>query len=160
MSQLHPTKCNCWQLCLEKTFFCCSSCWVSRIASLTFRPCYTFKCLWGIWISDEVVFFKKNPATMTSLHFCNEFLCIWCYWKRICIFVHLSCKDVQKWLVWADLVIKALYICEEQISNHSLEWLPEKTVSVPKGALWGRGDAPQIKITGFPKPSQWMYKWT
>lgn len=63
---------------LKRASFCYSSCWVSWIASLTFRPCYMFKCLWGIWFSDEVVFFFKNIVPhMTSLHFCNEFLCVW-----------------------------------------------------------------------------------
>jgi hypothetical protein len=48
VSASQPTDCNCWQLCLEKHSFCCSSCWVSQIASLTFRPCYSFKWSQGI----------------------------------------------------------------------------------------------------------------
>lgn len=151
-SQLQPTKCNCWQLCVEKGFFCYSSCWVSRIASLTLRPCYTFKGLWGIWILDAVVFLKFLFWTWQASIFAMSFCVYGCYWKWICIFVHLSCRDVQKWLLCVDLVIRAFYIYEEQISNHSLEelWLlmlyrPRRQCQFQWVLGGGRGGAPLQK---------------
>ena len=97
---------------------------------------------------------------MTSLHFCNKFFCVYgCYWKPICIFVHLSCKIIQKWLLWVDLVIKGFYIWEEQIANHSLEkqWLlvfhHPRWCQFQRVLGRGRGNSPE-KFTGFLKPPQ------
>lgn len=111
-----PYPSNCWQLCLEKGFFCGSSCWVGRMASLTFRPCYTFKCLWGIWISDEVFFFfffffsLILVPNMTSLHFGNEFLCIWMQLRIDLPLCSLSCKDVQKHYYGLAQLLSLLYL--------------------------------------------------
>lgn len=143
-SQLHPTKCNCWQLCLGKGFLCCLSCWVSWIASLTFRPCYPLKCLCGIWISDEVFpFFPPFfPPTfvpnMASLHF-YESVCIWMLLKvnvHLCSFVMQRCAKsiIMYWPSYLGLLYlwgtnfklflkRIMGVGDSALMNTSWQWI-------------------------------------